>query len=47
LLALSGDEGARSILHDLPTASLVAIDAPELAFDIDRPEDLDALTSPR
>jgi molybdenum cofactor cytidylyltransferase len=38
LLKLQGDQGARTLLQNLPTIAL----APELAIDIDRPSDLEA-----
>ncbi len=40
LRAITGDQGARSLLQTLP---MVAVEMPEAALDIDTPEDLQAL----
>jgi molybdenum cofactor cytidylyltransferase len=37
---LTGDEGARKIIRALPQAKLAVVDHPDLAWDIDHPEDL-------
>lgn len=39
LLELGGDKGARAILND-PERSVISIEIPEAAYDIDTPEDL-------
>lgn len=39
LAALSGDEGARSVLNAAPASTVTAVDCPELAVDFDTPED--------
>jgi molybdenum cofactor cytidylyltransferase len=40
IAGLTGDEGARQLFHRLPPGMLVAVQAPELAVDIDTPEDV-------
>jgi molybdenum cofactor cytidylyltransferase len=44
LAALTGEEGARELLNGDP-AHVAAVDLPELAFDIDTPADVAALTA--
>ena len=39
LAALTGEEGARDLIHADPTR-VAAVDLPELAHDLDTPEDL-------
>lgn len=39
LTALVGDEGARKLIAQLPADEIAAIDLPELACDLDTPED--------
>ena len=43
---LTGDHGARKLFSQLPNEALTTIDLPELAIDIDTPEDLRRLGLP-
>ncbi len=40
LSALTGDEGARKLITRVPPESVAAVDLPELALDLDTPEDV-------
>ncbi len=40
LTALTGDEGARKLIAQAPPASVAALDLPELALDLDTPDDV-------
>lgn len=40
LAHLTGDEGARRLIKSLPPSAVATVDAPELAWDIDTPDDL-------
>ncbi len=46
LASLTGEEGARSLLH-AAADSIAAVDLPELAIDLDTPDDYAAVTSAR
>lgn len=45
LSALTGDEGARKLMARVPPDALAAVDLPELALDLDTPEDVARLGS--
>jgi CTP:molybdopterin cytidylyltransferase MocA len=45
LSALTGDEGARKLMAQVPADALAAVDLPELALDLDTPDDVARLES--
>lgn len=47
LASLTGDEGARKLIAGVPSDGIAAVDLPELAFDLDTPDDLARLASTR
>jgi CTP:molybdopterin cytidylyltransferase MocA len=44
LSALTGDEGARKLITRVPADTVAAVDLPDLALDLDTPEDVASFT---